>query len=167
MKKSKKYICLVLTLIMVMCCTSSACAAHKEAKSMDTLSWSDQEHFGDQFKNYLGWLKNAAKSTEVTLEKNNKGSDWRHIKISWEKVENATDYEIQIADNKYFKDAVTKKRLSVRGLYWNFAELPGEGKLDGTYYIRVRPCFTYKVTDEDYMRVFGRWSNVVIAKWSD
>lgn len=141
MKNIKKLLAVLLTLIMVLGCTSIAIASSREEDKM--------------------------KSTVLTLEKNNTNSDGksRHIKVSWEKVSGADSYKIQIADNINFENAVSKKRLSKQGLYWNFAEVPGE--LTDTYFIRVAPCFVYGKTEDGYDYEYGQWSNVVIAPYKE
>lgn len=87
------------------------------------------------------------KTTVLTMEANgitDVGN--RHIKVTWEKVENTNLYQLEIADNDEFENAIIKK---TNRLYWNFASVPGDVK--GTYYIRVKP-------------IDGQWSNVVVAE---
>lgn len=87
------------------------------------------------------------KTTELTLEANgitDVGN--RHIKVRWEKVEDTNLYQLELADNDEFENAVIKR---TNRLYWNFASVPGDK--NGTYYIRVKP-------------IDGQWSNVVVAE---
>lgn len=152
--KKKKIICLLLTLILAISCTTTALAAEAPA-------YYSREEVTQYFELMKDIAENARKRTTVTLEKDDVYSDYRHIKITWEKVSDVTDYEIQIADNKWFQDATVKHRYPKTQLcgYWNFSL---RTNVDGTYYVRVRPCFTYKIGDE-YLRIYGRWSNVIVA----
>lgn len=154
----KKIISLLLTFILVLCCTTTAFAAD-ESKCAATF----QGKMAVYMKSAASMFENMCKSTEVTLEKNNIHTDYRHIKIKWEKVDKAAQYEIQIADNPAFKNADSSKRLSKQGLYWNFSL---RENIDATYYIRVRPRFVYVFRGE-YFTVYGRWSNVVVANGAD
>lgn len=87
------------------------------------------------------------KTTVLTMEANSiTDVGNRHIKVRWEKVENTNLYQLELADNDEFDNAVSKR---TNRLYWNFASVPGDK--NGTYYIRVKP-------------VDGRWSNVVVAE---
>lgn len=153
--KKKKIICLLLTLILAISCTTTALA------SETTMCSYSKEEVTQYFELMKDMAENTRKRTTVTLEKDDVYSDYRHIKITWEKVSDVTDYEIQIADNHLFKDATVKHRYPKTQLcgYWNFSL---RTNIDGTYYIRVRPCFTYKINGE-YLRVYGRWSNTIIA----
>lgn len=103
---------------------------------------------------------NKSKSTVITLEANSiTDVGNRHIKVTWEKVDGANNYQMEIANNENFENATSK--LSKNRTYWNFAEVPGDTK--GTYFIRVRPRFMNESgTGEKY--VYGQWSNVVIAE---
>lgn len=108
----------------------------------------------------LAATNNESKSTVLTLEANgitDVGN--RHIKVTWEKVDGANNYQMEIANNENFENATSK--LSKNRTYWNFAEVPGDTK--GTYFIRVRPRFMNESgTGDKY--VYGKWSNVVIAE---
>lgn len=102
---------------------------------------------------------NETKSTVLTLEANtitDVGN--RHIKVTWDTVSEATNYQLEIANNENFENATSK--LSKNRTYWNFASVPGDVK--DTYYVRVRPRFTNNTgTGDKY--VYGQWSNVVVA----
>lgn len=106
---------------------------------------------------------NETKSTVLTMSEN-KITDVgnRHIKVKWEKVDGANGYQLQIANDENFENAVIKSSKSIR-LYYNFAEVPGDVK--GTYYIRVRPKFAYKESEDGYL--YGQWSNVVVAEYKE
>ena len=103
------------------------------------------------------------KTTVLTLEANGiteVGN--RHIKVTWEKVDGANNYQLEIADNTQFDNAVAK--LSKNRTYWNFAEVPGDVK--DTYYVRVRPRFMNESgTGDKY--IYGNWSNVVVAEYKE
>lgn len=157
MKKSKKIICLLLTFILAMSCTTTAFAAEKPNAA------EFQKKITSYTKSAASMFENMCKTTEVTLEKNNIHTDYRHIKIKWEKVDKAAQYEIQIADNIQFKDAESSKRLPKQGLYCNFSL---RENIDATYYVRVRPRFVY-VWNGEYFTIYGRWSNVVVANGAD
>lgn len=107
----------------------------------------------------LAATNNESKSTVLTLEANSiTDVGNRHIKITWEKVDGANNYQMEIADNENFENATSK--LSKNRTYWNFAEVPGGVK--DTYFVRVRPRFLNdSETDDKY--VYGQWSNVVVA----
>lgn len=100
------------------------------------------------------------KTTVLTLEANSiTDVGNRHIKVRWEKVDGANNYQLEIADNEQFDNAVAK--LSKNRTYWNFAEVPGDVK--DTYYVRVRPRFMNESgTGDKY--VYGQWSNIVVAE---
>lgn len=157
MKKSKKIICLLLTFILAMSCTTTAFAAEKPNAA------EFQKKITSYMKSAASMFENMCKTTDVTLERNNIHTDYRHIKIKWEKVDKAVQYEIQIADNIQFKDADSSKRLSKQGLYWNFSL---RENIDATYYVRVRPRFVYVFRGE-YFTMYGRWSNVIVANGAD
>ena len=131
----KKLICLLLTVTMLLNCSLTALASTREEDEM--------------------------KSTVLTMSEN-KITDVgnRHIKVKWEKVDGANGYQLQIANDENFENAVIKSSKSIR-LY--FAEVPGDVK--GTYYIRVRPKFAYKESEDGYL--YGQWSNVVVAEYKE
>lgn len=84
----------------------------------------------------------------------------RHIKVTWDVVPGANNYQLQIADNEYFNNSVEK--LSRNRTYWNYAEVPGN--VNDTYYVRVRPRFVNDdPAGEKYL--YGKWSNVVTAEY--
>ena len=99
--------------------------------------------------------ESETKSTTLTLE-TNKITDVgnRHIKVKWAEVSGANGYELQIANNENFENALNKTTKKKTQLYWNFAEVPN-GEKD-TYYIRVKPRSTN-----------GEWSNVIVAEYSE
>lgn len=133
----KKLICLLLTVTMLLNCSLTALASTREEDEM--------------------------KSTVLTMSEN-KITDVgnRHIKVKWEKVDGANGYQLQIANDENFENAVFKSSKSIR-LYYNFAAVPGDVK--GTYYIRVRPKFVYKESEDGYL--YGQWSNVVVAEYKE
>ncbi len=153
----KKIICLLLVVVLAFGCSTTSFAAEQQCIG------GFQKEITSYMKTAASMIENMRKSTEVTLEKNNIHTDYRHIKITWEKVSEATQYEIQIADNPMFRDVQSSKRLSKQGLYWNFSI---KENIDATYYIRVRPRFVYVFRGE-YFTMYGRWSNVVVANGAD
>lgn len=153
----KKIICLLLVVVLAFGCSTTSFAAEQQCAG------SFKKEITSYMKTATSMFGNMRKSTEVTLEKNNIHADYRHIKITWEKVSEAAQYEIQIADNPMFRDVQSSKRLSKQGLYWNFSI---KENIDATYYIRVRPRFVYMFRSE-YITVYGRWSNVVVANGAD
>ena len=153
----KKIICLLLVVVLALGCSTTSFAAEQQCVG------GFQKEITSHMKTAASMIENMRKSTEVALQKNNIHTDYRHIKISWKKVDKAAQYEIQIADNIQFKDADSSKRLSKQGLYWNFSL---RENIDATYYIRVRPRFVYVFRGE-YFTVYGRWSNVVVANGAD
>ena len=152
----KKIICLLLVVVLVLGCSTTSFAAEQ-------CIGGSREEIASYTKTAASMFENMRKSTEVTLEKNNIHTDYRHIKVTWKKVSEAAQYEIQIADNPAFKDADSSKRLPKQGLYWNFSL---RENIDATYYIRVRPRFVYMFRGE-YFTMYGRWSNVVVANGAD
>lgn len=150
----KKIICLLLVVVLALGCSTTSFAAEQCVKGYQITAY---------MKTAASMIENMCKTTDVTLEKNNIHTDYRHIKIKWEKVDKAAQYEIQIADNPAFKNADSSKRLSKQGLYWNFSL---RENIDATYYVRVRPRFVY-VWNDEYITVYGRWSNVVVANGAD
>ena len=154
----KKIICLLLVVVLVLGCSTTSFAAD-EPKCAAAF----QEKIAAYMKSAASMIENMCKTTDVTLEKNNIHTDYRHIKISWKKVDKAAQYEIQIADNIQFRNAESSKRLSKQGLYWNFSL---RENIDAMYYIRVRPRFVY-VWNGEYFTIYGRWSNVVVANGAD
>lgn len=153
----KKIICLLLVVVLVFGCSTTSFAAEQQCIG------GFRKEIATYTKTATSIIENMRKSTEVALQKNNIHSDYRYIKITWEKVSEAAQYEIQIADNPMFKDADSSKRLSKQGLYWNFSI---KENIDATYYIRVRPRFVYRFRGE-YITMYGRWSNVVVANGAD
>lgn len=111
----------------------------------------------------LAATADEAKATVLTLEANSiTDVGNRHIKVTWDLVPGANNYQLEIADNESFDNAVDK--LSKNRTYWNFAEVPGDVK--DTYYVRVRPRFMNDDPDgEKY--VYGNWSNVVVAEYKE
>lgn len=82
----------------------------------------------------------------LSLEANQYNSNGeRHIKVTWEGPKGS--YELQIADNDDFKNAIIKKRSVNQGAFYNFVL---DENVDATYYIRVR-------------QLNKEWSNVVVA----
>ena len=111
----------------------------------------------------LAATNNESKSTVLTLEANSiTDVGNRHIKVTWEKVDEATNYQLEIADNVNFENATSK--LSKNRTYWNFADVPGD--TDGTYFVRVRPRFLNESETGDKY-VYGQWSNVVVAEYNE
>ena len=134
----KRIICLLVTMIMLIGCSIPVCASSED----------------------------ETKLTVLTLEENSiTDVGNRHIKVTWGKVENATVYKLEIADNNRFENAVSKTTKKTNQLYWNFADVPGDVK--DTYYIRIKPCFVYSKTEGGYEYVYGQWSNVVIAEYKE
>lgn len=155
----KKIICLLLVVVLAFGCSTTSFAAEQQCIG------GFQKEISAYMKTATSMIENMRKSTEATLEKNNIHTDYRHIKVTWEKVSDVSRYDIQISDNLMFKDAETKHRYPRTGFgnYWNFSLT---NDIESTYYIRVRPVFAYKFNNE-YFAVYGRWSNVVVANGAD
>lgn len=106
------------------------------------------------------FIETISQKPELELANNEYIDNNRSFKVRWSKVNKAVHYEIMIADNKYFKDAVVKKvfkKSATTGRSYTYAG----GEENKTYYIKVRPVFYYS----DYQITFGgRWSDTVIAE---
>lgn len=139
----KKLITLIMALVLVCSC------------SMTTFAATTQKH------EYTQYMKMFMSKPQVELQVNRilAGGN-RHIKIDWDDVSGADQYVLQIADNKYFANATTAKRLPRQGTYYNFPELDDSY---ADYYIRVRPVFVLGTYNDRYITMMGRWSNIVFA----
>lgn len=148
----KKIICLLLTVAMLGTCMNVSAA---EPQTYCT-------NYNEQYEAYINICKKMAVKPELVLEKNKYNEqDQRHIKVDWNDVSGATDYQLQVSADPAFRNCILDtQRLAIRGSYYNV--LINENK-EATYYVRVRPVFSYKY-GENYIRVPGRWSNVVVAK---
>lgn len=142
----KKILCLMLCLVMVF-----SVATHVHAETYDRESYDKSQNF----------IKTIMQKPTLELVNNKYTSGNRSFLVSWSSVKGASCYEIKIADNRCFKDAITKtvirKHPAVTGRSYTFAG----GKENKTYYVKVRPVFY--LSDYD-ITINGRWSNIVIAE---
>lgn len=115
----------------------------------------------EQFSAFTSVLGLTMEETEVELVKNGYNSNGeRHIKVDWEDVSGADQYQLQISTDPRSRDCATVKRLPRQGTYYNF--VLGED-VDATYYVRVRPVFIVGSYDGRYVTVEGRWSDTVMV----
>lgn len=153
MKRFKKNILsLLMVLTLVMSASLSAFASNKNMSI-------------DNKKEFVEVFKGLTTKPVVELDTNKSYSTHRHIKIRWNKVRNITVYQIEFADNKYFKSSVKKICTEGHGLYWNYSV---SDNVEADCYIRVRPA--YYLINKDKTRkytLYGIWSDLVIASYKE
>lgn len=141
----KKFLCLALCLTM-MC--GSVVPVHAETNEAEICTEASS------------FIEAVSQKPELELANNEYINSNRSFKVRWSKVNKAVHYEIMIADNPYFRNAVIKKvfrKSATTGRSYTYAG----GEENKTYYVKVRPVFYYS----DYNITFGgRWSNTVIAE---
>lgn len=158
MKKLRKILCVTMICIMSMNFAVSASAATINNYSIPQKS----TDYSKQMETALGVFKVLSTSPSLYLEKNKRYSDYRHIKVTWTKVENANCYQIQIADNPQFENSRNSIIPARIDLYYNFSI---NENIDDTYYIRIRPAVDMKSYTGDYYRIYGyRWSPTIVAE---
>lgn len=151
MKKTRRIVSLLLAVVTVLGC------------SMTTLAASGNSYSASRYSSLTTLVRNSATDTVIELEKNQFNQQGqRQIKVDWNDVDGATDYQLQVATDSKFKNCVVDKQvLAARGTYYTV--LLDENVTD-TYYLRVRPRVTYAKTGNTFCRMYGSWSNVVTAE---
>lgn len=105
--------------------------------------------------------RGLTRKTKVELDQNIRHTTYRHIKVRWKKTGCITAYQIQIANNRKYRQAISSMCSEGHGLYWNFSITD---HMDDAYYIRVRPVYNYRNKDGKWMRLYGRWSRSVTVE---
>lgn len=150
MKKTKRMVSLLLAAITVLGC------------SMTTMAANESNYYTGRFSSLTALTKTSLTETVLELEKNQfNQQDQRQIKVDWNDVDDATDYQLQVATDSQFKNCVLDKQvLAARGTYYTVLL---DEDVNETYYLRVRPRVTYAKYGDTFFRKYGSWSNVVTA----
>jgi hypothetical protein len=130
-----------------------------QEETKNTNSYSVSNYRKINYNHIFDYMKKMGAKVETELQKNEYNSNGeRHLKITWKAVNGADAYQIEIADNPYFKNSETKRRVPRQGNYYNFVI---DENVDATFYIRIRPIFVIENYNEEYITIYGRWTNLV------
>lgn len=151
-----------LLLILTLLCTINISAEAKDLYTAQTFDYDSSE--------LDVWIERANAMTEQTtieLDANDIHSTYRHIKIYWTKLNLVNGYRVQISTDKYFRDCVIDRIVTPKHqLSRQYYSGSIEDNINATYYIRVCGVFDYKINDK-YYRMYGRWSEVIIAEGNE
>lgn len=155
----KRILSAILMSVLVLSISITSFAANNNSYGYDYSSrYSYYEELYDLFRFLFNKMDASLTANEVT------SNDHRHIKLEWESIKCANGYNIQISTDEKFENLVVDRMKPSNSMISNQSYSTSISDVSNrTLYIRIRPVCDKKFNDK-YYRMYGMWSNTIIAE---